>query len=724
MGDQCHRVNCGLKPTSDTGAPGWTHGAGWGITFAGLLLAILKDYLHVLLFACYTFDRQVLKMEGPDAVNSLLPQLPPALQLHILSFLPPDEVALSGRLVSPDLRDALRDPQSCTAVFFQPLPPHAVPFAQEAGQQHVRQLPFRHKLQLLCTAAASGSEAKTDMVLTCLQPSIFPEMLQSWQAYDGPDPGVAAVKAGHRQLLGWLLHRCPALVDPGRVLAAAARHCDLAGLQATWEVLQVGLSGGSGCRSPVLSQRVLDAAARSATPDAVDKMQWILAESSDATCCLQGSTAAAAARSGGLARLRWLDLYGCPVARRGAGVLRAALKHADLAVAQWLVDEAGCKLPSSTASGRWGPLCAAAAKGKGFEAKLQWLEARRGAPLSASLLRVAAAAAIENGRLEVVQHLQSLPQMEGSVGRGVLQRALDTEVATCTLPMLQLLHQRAGVVLSHTAYMAAARAGSVAAVRWLACEASVATNGLLLGTFVASWPRDTPAHSRDLLQAVQLLVGEAGPHRDWHASIVLSKAAARGELPMVQFLLRQRPGLRPDWEDVADAVEGGCPGVLECLAARRGPGVDLPRRSHYLTAAKAGDRAMLEALRRLGEPWDVEVVQAAREGCEVAVLRWMVEQGAPMGSERVLHQEVGRKLRQLGASGLVGAAQGRALCGGVVARLRGVGGRSWHGWERSWACFWWGAVCLWVVVLVCGVGVLAGHLVRWAGWALGPMPRV
>ncbi len=685
--------------------------------------------------AGFTADSQPLKMKGPNAAG-IHSGLPIDAQLHILSFLPPNEVALSGRLVSPDLRDALSAPQHCTVVLSQTLPLHAVPWAQEAGQEHVRQLPFKHKMQLLCTAAASGSEAKGEMVLTLLQSSVFPEMLLSWHAYSGPDPGVAAVTAGHTQLLPWLLHRCPGLVNPGRALEAAARHCDLAGLQAAWRALQNGLcdssdssssnssSSSSGrCGSPVLSQGVLDAAAGSATPDAVAKVEWLLAASTDGSCSLQASTAEAAARSGYLARLQWLKLHGCRFAWRGAVVVLAALRHADLEVAQWLVDEAGCELPRPETERYWGPFYAAAAQGNDSEAKLRWLQERRAPPLTGDLLRVTIAAAIGAGRQELVQQLLRLPQMGGSTGREVLQRALDTEVSSSSLPVVQLLHHQAGVVLTHTAYMAAARAGSVAFVRLLACEAGVPIKGLRLGEFVASWPRDTLTHSRGLLEAVQLVLDQVGL-RGWQAKHVVCKAAARGELPLVQLLLRKRPGYRPDWEDVAAAVEGGCAGVLECLAARRGKGCGLPRqrrRPHYLTAARAGDRAMLEVLRRLGEPWDVEVVRAVREGCGVAVLKWMVEQGAPMGSGEEMRQAVGRRLRQL--EGGLAVAPGGGHGDGELAWLRSVGGRTWCGWGRRWACLWLEVVCLWAVAVVCGLALVVGHLLNLLRWMLRPVLR-
>lgn len=94
--------------------------------------------------------------------SSTAGSLPGALQLHILSRLPPNDRALSGRLVSPDAANGLSGPQHCTASLSQPLPRHAAARAVDAGLQHVRQVPFRHKLRLLCTAATSSSETNMD----------------------------------------------------------------------------------------------------------------------------------------------------------------------------------------------------------------------------------------------------------------------------------------------------------------------------------------------------------------------------------------------------------------------------------------------------------------------------------------------------------------------------------------------------------------------------------
>lgn len=68
--------------------------------------------------------RKATRTKAPCAA---LPQLPPELQLHILSFLPPNERALTGRHVCSDAADGLGGPDSCTARLSQPLQAHAAP---------------------------------------------------------------------------------------------------------------------------------------------------------------------------------------------------------------------------------------------------------------------------------------------------------------------------------------------------------------------------------------------------------------------------------------------------------------------------------------------------------------------------------------------------------------------------------------------------------------------
>ncbi len=564
------------------------------------------------------------------------------------------------RLVFPDAASGLSGPEHCTASLSQPLPPHAVEWALEAGQQHVRQLPFRHKLQLLCTAAVSGSEANLEVALALLQPSIFPELLQSydsgWAYRHVPptaNPGVAAVTAGHPQLLGWLLSHCPGLVERRQVLTAAAKHCDLAGLQAAFGALSVDPAGQGWMR---------DLVAESATPDAVAKMEWLMGVGGR-RFLPQAGTAKAAARSGDLGRLRWLRERGCPV--EGLEVVEDALRHADLAVAQWLVDEAGCELPPAVGAdndtdeedewngllllgvgGReakrqvgWGSLLEAAARSPDGVDKVRWLLQRRGGHLRARQWQRMAMAAARVGRVEMVRHALSV------LGPGAMPEALVfAAVQSGSVPLVQFLY-RAGVVCGHVAYIKAADAGSLAMVRWLACEAGASSEGLDLYFVVGRWPYGpAAATSRELLQAVQLLVDEAG-WRDWGDTTGLVKAAAnRGDLALVQYLLQQQQqqhqGHQPDWNVVlAAAAEGGCEAVLEWLVEQHPGCLAVPPGdfSLYVFPAVAGDLATLTVLRRLGVPWgaaDVVVSVAACYGFAPAALHWLVGQGAPVGSHR------------------------------------------------------------------------------------------
>ncbi len=378
------------------------------------------------------------------------PRLPLDVVLRVLALLPPNDLALSGRLVCKSAAQHLRtrhpgprpdDPQQAhphpTVVDLAlPLPQHA---ASEATLTHargqLRQLPLHRKLPILCTAAASGCETNLAVALLVLQPCprhlLFRAPRQQPAHCVGRskgtssilevDVGTAAARAGHAHLLPWLVeHRCP--LDPRRTLVAAAQYCDLAGLQTACNVLRsyTGTnnsssgssgtgssdsgsgsgSGGSGSSGSTTSggssgsssndagrfstgdvdEEVLNAAAESLTPDALAKLQWLLdgcragraatshcsstsnstsstssggggvvgndgaaplsACHGDGRCALTLRTAAAACRSGDLLRLQWLHARGCPVV--SPMVLAAALEHAPLPVAQWLVDHLRC----------------------------------------------------------------------------------------------------------------------------------------------------------------------------------------------------------------------------------------------------------------------------------------------------------------------------------------------------------------------------------------------
>ncbi len=621
-----------------------------------------------------------------------LHQLPSAVLSHTFSFLPPNEHALTARFICRDTAAALSDAEHQSASLSQPLPPHAAPWAVEAGQQHVRQLPFRHKLQLLSTAATSGSEANLEVALALLQPSIFPEMLVTghgvWSngnILPYPGPAEAAVQAGHPQLLRWLVRHCPALMGPEGVLEAAAEHCDLAGLQDVWRVLngeEQPVDWG-GRPHPALDQLILNAAARSLTPDAVAKMEWVLGAADEGSCSLYSSTEETAAengvRSGDLGRLRWLQGRGCQL--NDPDALPSALEYADMSVVQWLVDEAGCDLlaPQVTHNRFWGWLVAAAAKGPDGLARVLWLQ-ERGVVLKDGMVKLLEDVRMYYGEKTVgqAQTLRYIMQRHSDdlsadrlaqLGRGLRCAA----VACGSISLVEELRQ-SGIVFDHQSYYDAGRTCDVAMIRWLATEAKVPFKKFQVREFIKhTCLHGTPARSQGLLEAVQLLVGAGAGADSWDVQLAMRYAAQQGDLPVVQFLaqhLEQQLGDQPRWHHVLEAaVEGGCEALLEWLAGKAGylayAGVS------YIPAAKAGDRATLAALRRLGVPWGVGcMVWAVGEGCAVPVLRWLVEQGAPVGSRRDMEQAVAEAKRK-GALGAEAAAWVRGLAKAAEAATTG-----------------------------------------------------
>ncbi len=562
--------------------------------------------------------------------------LPTAVQLHVLSFLPPNDRALSGRLAFREANDTLGTDPSCVASLSQPLPAHAVAWAVQAGQQHVHRLTFQRKLGLLSTAAASGSEVNLQVALALLRPSIFPEMLLTGHTFitdiynpAPPNPGAVAVKAGHLHLLGWLQRHCPSLASAPGVLAAAAEHRDLAGLQEVCGILRVDPS-----------QRALDAAAGSATPDALAKLEWLLAAPGSA-CSLRESTAAAAAHAGNLGVLRWLKGRGCPMATEG--VLRSALVHFGLAIAQWLVDEGACSLPGPGARGAWERLLNWAAQGPDGVAKLQWLLGRGAPPLDSEtdqeLVNTLARSAAFSGQVEVVRYLLAA---HGPAAVLLRPDAVAHAAAhSCSIPMVECLRE-AGLRFATSAYEGAAVAGSVAMVRWLAQVARAPIGDLdVCDCFIYEWPIRTAADCRGLMEAVQLLVGEVGGRQGWTVHRVVNAAAGQGDVALVRYLLQLNPGAQqqPDGDTLLSVASVGCVALLEWLAAEYpaclGGGWDS---SPYQWPAERGDLGTLTALQRLAVPMvpQMNIPQAVASGCDApAVLRWLAEQGAPVGSEEV-----------------------------------------------------------------------------------------
>ncbi len=583
--------------------------------------------------------------------------LPSAVLVHILTLLPANERALTGRLVCHDAWEALSGPEHCTAALAQPLPPHATPVAQEAGQQRLRELSFYDKPQLLCKAVASGCGVNLEAAWAALQPSFFPELLsrREWMTSDQfPCPGVAAVRADHPQLLHWLVCNCPALLKPHDCVIEAGRHCDLAGLQVVCQAVSSMLWDS------LWRWKVLAAAAESATGDAVAKLEWLLATYSDQQLRVTHRTVQAAVRSGDLGRLRWLHGRGWLLSAEGVpweyahsgltpghGLVVAALRHADLATVQWLVDEVGCRLPAPALVPGWEgqqlECLEAAIMGPDSVAKVVWLRQQGvGITLTRELLNGCVRAVVQADNEDMLLYLQSLCGPAGSQGHALLQQAM---AGTRACPVSAAMAQQmvaAGYELGPELCYRAAEGGHVALLRWLVHEAGVSAAGgesvVTLECLIKNW-RSEP---RVLLEVVQLLL--EGGYQAWDAAHAVRAAASRGDLALMNGLLCLKPWGKQDLDVLAAACCGGCEALLEQLLEQQEwyEGSGCLSCCFYVHAAARGDRATLTALRRLGVPWGAGnvVVQAVREDARPPALRWLVDQGAPVGNQRDMRQAV------------------------------------------------------------------------------------
>ncbi len=563
------------------------------------------------------------------------PQLSSSAICHILSLLPPNERALTSRLVCRDAAKFLSAPEHCTASLSQPLPPDAAPWAVEAGQQHMQRLRFQDKMRLLTIAAKSGSEFNLELALTLVGPSVFPELLQlrerKWGWFCTPDK--AAAEAGHLHLLGWLQRRCPGQLSAW-VPPSVTRHCDLAGLKAAWAAWRALQDQPGGIRSSQceLDGGILYSATGSPTPDAIAKMEWLL-EAGGGSLRLDADVAAAATLSGDLDRLRWLHQRGCPMDTEE--LLSYVLGYGNLAVVQFLVEEVGYTLPVAAADMYdadeqvffWKGVLRAAASGPDAAAVLQWLQ-QQGLPQhlhGRGMLKFVVPEAVSAGRVELLRHLWSTRGV-----KSVSPYVKDHEAARSdSIPLMVFLRQ-AGRKFTIEAYHGA---HSLGMVRWLALEAKVSATKVDVSKLVCGWSVLLTAR-RERLQAVQLLVEEAGCS-GWDVGRAVHEAVLHGDMDLVQYLLRERPGYqyRPDRMAFARAAEDGCEALLEWLAGQPGSLEGPVGGAPYATAARWGDRATVTTLRRLGVPWGAEdtALKAVSMGSEVLPVRWLVEHGIPLG---------------------------------------------------------------------------------------------
>ncbi len=619
------------------------------------------------------------------------------LRLHVLSFLPPNDLALSGRLSSKDAAQRFSEPHHRTARLSQPLPRHimaaadagpgqgAVEGAEGGGWTPFRQasraaaqLSFRHKLLLLSTAAASGRKTNVGFAWRLLQPHVFPDLLQTdlysktvrdvrnprsqtglphWRP---ADVGSTAVASGLAHLLPSLAQRCPGLLDPGATLETAARHCDLAGLQAAWQLMGQRLEDSFPQELPkmmahlsitetmetlqprdtateLVCWRMMTAAAGSSTPDATAKMAWVLDTCRDQSWALteQAEVWGTAAASGDLARLRWLRERG--FAWGGAEALAAVLRHADLGFILRMEGEGGY-LPPADSKFRCSEaaVCAAAGSARDSAPKLRWL-ADRGAEVGTEGTVKAAA---QHGNLEALQvALQRWQQQEAcspAQASAAMQYAMHCAMHCAAqsghVPTATWLHQ-AGCELNDRLLWDAISHGNLRMLRWLlevGCPVGRGTVALV----VELWPNDGPADGERLVEALRLLAGSGLVARDAMDAHPLLVASRKGHPWAVWHCLQQlvttdHMSFHDREHTARAAVASGNESVVSAVLELGW----LPSPAFcYAVAAKNGDRGTLVCLQRLGLPMGELVLGAAVvQGAPLPALRWLVEHGAPTG---------------------------------------------------------------------------------------------
>ncbi len=362
------------------------------------------------------------------------------------------------------------------------------------------------------------------------------------------DVGSAAVASGLAHLLPSLAKRCPGLLDPGCTLEAAARHCDLAGLHAAWELLGEPLRSslesedaicppgiwdemsidaldkrGPGnewlysllrdCAEHALLRsyrrlehvhgvwrRMAAAAAGSPTPDYQAKVEWVLHVSSGARRPAMGDAVwGAAAATGDAARLRWLYERGFRVDSRAA--VHAVVQHASLDFLQQLeecghldVNYGACYHAHTAATG-------AAAATSDSAAKLQWL-AEKGIKIGTY---GAAMAAAEHFNLEALQLLKGHPS--ASQHAFTSGDALAAAVIYGHVPAASWLVQ-VGFPLEYkyrrVCLREVVRQGDLPMFRWLlgnGCH----RRGLPQEQVARWWPGNTAADRRRMAEALQLV---------------------------------------------------------------------------------------------------------------------------------------------------------------------------------------------------------------------------
>ncbi len=580
------------------------------------------------------------------------PHLPTPLLMHVLSFLPPNDLACSGRAAFKEAWLQLRQPHQCTATVRQPLPPHVAaewPAWSQPAQEALCQLPFNLKVRLLSTAASSGSETNLAVAWELVRPCLLPDAAEAylehfrepprggWQVRDPvafPNPGTAAARAGHPELIPWLVqHRCP--VDLEKTIVEVAEHCNLGQLREAVAYVQ-GREGEAAAKQRC-EGALPGAAACREHGAALAKVEWLHGVAGTG---LGVSVAQAAAAAGNVRLLQWLRGKGCQIGERS--VLFAALQHADLGVARWLVEEAGVQVPPPRTGtevwagyeNSWAGLCWAAAV-SGDVGKLQWLQEWGG-----SLHKSALTSAAEGGQLGAARYLhEECGQRIMSDPESIIYDA----VRSGNLELVQYLLRREGrlgdyVITECACYMAAAERGDVRMIQYLLEDpekVGIKFTEDGADNVIESWDHGTLASARgcvEVVKSIHQLCGDEDPFNPY----TLGAAAEKGDLALVRYL-HEEQGIRFSNRTLARGAAGGCEALLEWLLAEEclvpGPDDGKIDCDPYVQAFWGYQRSTLLCLMRLGVPWHpnglARIVAGKPTGRVVWVpmLQWLVEEG-------------------------------------------------------------------------------------------------
>ncbi|KXZ45383.1 hypothetical protein GPECTOR_55g289 [Gonium pectorale] len=210
----------------------------------------------------------------------------------------------------------------------------------------------------------------------------------------------------------------------------------------------------------------------------------------------------------------------------------------------------------------------------------------------------------------------------------------------------------------------AAEVGNLAAVQYLLEEAGVEEDGSYpeTATFIAAREGHLEVlqalHSADWCFDAEDMVLEAAENGHLHVlawlvelegeewlgsgSDLLTAAARSGNMELLTWLVERGCD---GWSDDAttSAAASGCEEALEWLVARGCPMKD--DGSPYTMPCRDGDLAMARLLRRMGAPWGPagSVVMETALVAPVPMLRWLLEEGCPVGDYEAALAKAGQR---------------------------------------------------------------------------------